>query len=306
MAGWTVADIPGQRGRSIIVTGGTEGLGFETALALARAGGDVILASRNADKGADAVHKIRTEVSDAAVRFERLDLGNLSSINAFSERIASERPRLDLLINNAGIMTPPKRVTTADGFELQFGANHLGPFALTGRLLPLLRQAPGSRVVDLTSVAHRGGAINFDDLQSERSYNAMRAYSQSKLAMLMFAFEFERRSKAGGWGVSAIAAHPGVSRTNLIPNGAGSGSMMGIVRRIFGRMLFQPAAQGALPTLFAATAPEASAGGFYGPNRMRETRGNVAPAKADPAALDSDVASRLWLVSEQLTGVTYP
>lgn len=306
MAGWTAADIPSQRGRSIIVTGGSEGIGFETALALARAGGDVVIASRNADKGADAVRRIRAEVSDAAVRFEKLDLGSLVSIKAFSERIAAEHSRLDVLINNAGVMNPPKRVETADGFELQFGANYLGHFALTGRLLPLLREAAGARVVSLSSVAHRGGAINFDDLEWERGYNPMRAYRQSKLAMLMFAFEFQRRSAAGGWGPVGLAAHPGVSRTNLIPNGAGSRSAAGIVRSLFGPIFFQPASRGALPSLFAATSPDALPGGFYGPNRMGETRGNVAPAKSDPAALDVDVASRLWTVSERLTGIEFP
>jgi NAD(P)-dependent dehydrogenase (short-subunit alcohol dehydrogenase family) len=230
-----------------------------------------------------------------------LDLASLESIAAFGERLRNSPDGLDLLINNAAVMTPPKRQVTTDGFELQFGTNYLGHFALTAHLLPLLRTAKKPRVVNLSSVAARNGAIHFDDLQSERHYTSMAAYSQSKLACLMFAFELQRRSDEAGWGIQSIAAHPGISRTDLIPNGAGSRSAAGIVRR-YCWFLFQPAAQGALPTLFAASAPEARGGAYYGPNRLAETRGYPAPAKVPPQALDKAKATSLWRLSAQLTG----
>lgn len=205
-----------------------------------------------------------------------------------------------MLINNAGVMTPPERRTTSDGFELQFGTNYLGHFALTAHLLPLLRKGRSPRVVTLSSIAARNGAINFDDLQAEHGYKPMPVYSQSKLACLMFAFELQRRSEAAGWGITSIAAHPGISRTELLPNGAGKASVLGLGRR-FLWFLFQPAAQGALPTLFAATSLDAKGGGFYGPNRLGETRGYPTISKTPKAALDTSVAARLWKVSEQIT-----
>lgn len=299
MANWTASDIPPQRGRTAVVTG-TGGLGFEDALALSRAGANVIIAGRSATKGAAAVHQIRQIVPDAAVRFEALDLASLDSIAAFGKRLRASIGELDLLINNAGVMTPPKRRMTADGFELQFGTNHLGHFALTAQLLPLLRKAVRPRVVTLSSVAARGAAIHFDDLQSERSYQPMVAYGQSKLACLMFALELQRRSDAAGWGIQSIAAHPGISRTDLLPNGAGTWSAVGLVRRVLW-FLFQPAAQGALPTLFAATSPQAQGGAYYGPDKLAETRGYPAVAKAPRQALDTGSAGRLWMESERLT-----
>jgi len=304
MARWTTADIPSQSGRSAVITG-TGGLGYEDALALARAGAEVIIAGRNLDKGADAVARIKAEAPSAVVRFERVDLASLASIADFCARLGSQRSSLDLLINNAGVMVPPKRQQTVDGFELQLGTNHLGHFALTAGLLPLLRNGKDARVVSLSSVAARDGAINFDDLNAERSYSPMPVYSQSKLACLMFAFELQRRSVAGGWGVSSIAAHPGISRTDLLHNAPGRWSGMGVARSLLW-FLFQPAAQGALPTLFAATSHEAKPGAYYGPNEMSETRGYPALAKAPKRALDTTVAERLWRVSEQLTGVSFP
>lgn len=303
---WSVTNIPSQRDRTMIVTGGSDGLGYQDALALARAGGDVILAARNPERGAAAVAKIRTDVAGANVRFEPLDLANLASITAFAGRMRSERPRLDLLINNAGIMAPPHRLTTVDGFELQFGLNFLGHFALTAQLLPLLKAGRQPRVVTLSSFANRSGAIRFEDLQWERHYAPMPAYAQSKLADLMFAFELQRRGDAAGWGVTSIGSHPGISRTNLMPNGAGRTSVMGLVGRLAGPIMFQPAAQGALPTLFAATSLEAAPGAYYGPDRLRETRGNVTLAKIPPQAEKRDVAARLWECAEQLTGATFP
>jgi NAD(P)-dependent dehydrogenase (short-subunit alcohol dehydrogenase family) len=300
MANWTASDIPSQSGRTAVVTG-TGGLGFEDALTLARAGASVIIAGRNPIKGADAVDRIRQRLSHAIVRFEALDLARLDSIEAFGERLQSSVGSLDLLINNAGVMTPPERQVTDNGFELQFGTNYLGHFALTARLLPLLRKGNEPRVVSLSSVAARQGEIHFDDLQSERSYKPMVAYSQSKLACLMFALELQRRSNAGGWGIQSIAAHPGISRTDLLTNGAGASSAAGMARR-FLWFLFQPVAQGALPTLFAATSMQAQGGAYYGPDKLGETRGHPTLAKVPPRALDKGNAARLWLESERLIG----
>lgn len=303
MTKWTASDIPSQHGRLAIVTG-TGGLGYETALELARAGGDVIVAGRDPRKGAEAVAKIRAEAPSALVRFEAVDLASLASVAGFCERLSGLEDRLDLLVNNAGVMTPPERRETADGFELQFGTNYLGHFALTAGLLPLLRRGKDPRVVTLSSIAARGGAIDFDDLNAVRNYRPFPVYSQSKLACLMFAFELHRRSEAGGWGVASIAAHPGVTRTDLITNGAGDHSINGRIRR-FLPFLFQPAWQGALPTLFAATASEARSGAYYGPDRLSETRGYPRDARIPPRALDAGDAARLWRESERLTGVAF-
>lgn len=303
MAKWTASDIPLQEGRSAIVTG-TGGLGFEDALALARAGGEIILAGRNPEKGAAAIEKIRLEVPSATIRFEPLDLASLKSIAAFGERLRNQRDSLDLLVNNAGVMVPPKREETADGFELQLGTNYLGHFALTGQLIPLLRKGRDARVVTLSSVAARNGAIDFDDLNAARRYRPMPVYSQSKLACLMFAFELQRRSEAGGWGVASIAAHPGISRTDLLHNAPGRRSAVGLART-FLWFMFQPASQGALPTLFAATSPQAEPGAYYGPDRISEIRGHPALAKVPPQAADSSAAARLWQVTEDLTGTRF-
>jgi len=303
MTNWKAPDSLSLRGRIAVVTG-TGGLGFEDALALSRAGAHVIIAGRSPSKGAVAVDQVRKRVPDANVRFEALDLASLDSIAAFGERLRASIDCLDLLINNAGVMTPPKRRVTADGFELQFGTNHLGHFALTAQLLPLLRKGNQPRVVTLSSIAARSGAINFDDLQSERGYTPMVAYNQSKLACLMFALELQRRSEASGWGIRSMAAHPGISRTDLLPNGAGARSAAGLSRR-FLWFLFQPAAQGALPTLFAATSPQAQGGAYYGPDKLSETRGYPAIAKVPAQALDASDAERLWRESERLTGVTF-
>lgn len=210
---------------------------------------------------------------------------------------------LDLLINNAGVMTPPERHATSDGFELQFGTNYLGHFALTAHLLPLLKKGWNPRVVTVGSIAARSGAINFDDLQAERGYKPGPVYSQSKLACIMFALELSRRSKAGGWGIESLAAHPGVSRTDLLPNGAGRWSAAGMARR-FLPFLFQPVWQGALPTLYAATDPAARDGAYYGPDSMGGTRGYPTEEKPPAQALDAEASARLWKVSEELTEIT--
>ncbi len=303
MTNWTTAQMPNLRGRSAVVTG-TGGLGFEDALALSRAGAGVTIAGRNPAKGAEAVARIRTAVPAASVRFEQLDLASLQSVSAFAARLARQRQSLDLLINNAGVMVPPERQVTADGFELQLGTNYLGHFALTAQLMPLLRKGKDARVVTLSSVAARSGRIDFDDLQAERNYRAMPVYSQSKIACLIFAFELQRRSAAAGWGVTSIAAHPGVARTELLHNGPGQGSITSVMRSMMW-FLFQPVWQGALPTLYAATSPDALPGGYYGPHALGETRGYPAPSRIPPAAEDRSTAERLWRVSEELTGVSF-
>jgi NAD(P)-dependent dehydrogenase (short-subunit alcohol dehydrogenase family) len=300
--GWTVSDLPSQQGRTAVVTG-PGGLGYETALALARGGAEVILAGRNPAKGGHALELIRTEVPQARIAFEQVDLASLASVAALGDRILQSHSRLDLLINNAGVMAPPKRQTTADGFELQFGVNYLAHFVLTARLLPLLRAASQPRVVNVSSLAHRGGRIDFDDLQSQRPYRPFRAYSLSKLAQVSFTLELQRRSLAQGWGLTSIAAHPGFATTELIANGQGSDSLASRLIAVLQPFVSQSPAAGALPTLYAATAPEAVGGAFYGPDGLMEMKGAPKRVRISPAASEAGVESRLWQVSEQLAGV---
>lgn len=304
MKKWTTSDIPGKHGGLAVITGSTEGVGFEDALALSAAGWDVVIMGRNAQKGSDSIAKLRRINPKAKVRFEQIDLADLSSIKAFAERMITLGQPIDLLINNAGVMTPPKRLETADGFELQFGTNHIGHFALTAQLLPLLRKSPDARVVTVSSVANRAGQIHFDDLQWKSSYVPMKAYGQAKLANLMFALELQRQSEKHGWGITSLASHPGVSRTNLLITGAGRWSFAGIMRTFF-PFLFQPPAQGALPTLYAATSPDAKGGSYYGPDKMGETRGFPSIAKVPAQATDLTVSSKLWEVSQQLAKVEF-
>jgi NAD(P)-dependent dehydrogenase (short-subunit alcohol dehydrogenase family) len=306
MAEWTANDVPSQAGRLAVVTG-TGGLGYETALVLAQHGAEVILAGRNEWKGRDAIRKILALARGASVRFELLDLADLASVTAFSNRLLAQDRPVDLLINNAGVMTPPSRRTTADGFELQFGTNYLGHFALTAQLLALLQRGSAPRVVEVSSGAHRlGGAIHFDDLQWERSYKPWAAYAQSKLAMLMFALELQRRSDAAGWGLMSNAAHPGYARTDLIANGPGSAALMTKINNVFVRpFLSQSAADGALPVLFAATSPEAKGGEYYGPAGWFELIGAPGPAVIGAHAKDLAVAKKLWEISEDLTGARW-
>ncbi|MBB5986794.1 SDR family oxidoreductase [Sphingobium lignivorans] len=303
MTNWTSSDIPPQWNRDVIVTG-TGGLGFQDALALATAGANVVIAGRNPEKGAAAVAAIKRAVPGAQVRFGKLDLADLGSVAAFAGQLAQEQDSLDLLINNAAVMRPPERRETRDGFELQFGTNYLGHFALTAHLLPLLRKGQEPRVVTLSSVAARQGAIDFEDLQAERSYRSMHVYAQSKLACLMFALELSRRSKAAGWGIESLAAHPGITRTDLIVNGSGRSSLHGRLRRYLW-FLFQPAWQGALPTLFAATDPSARDGGYYGPDRLGGTRGYPTDEQPPRQALDDAAAARLWELSLDLAKVQF-
>lgn len=291
--------MPSQAGRTTVVTG-TGGLGYETALGLTGVGGEVIIAGRNALKGAAAIEDIRQLVPKAKVRFELLDLADLKSITVFGERIRAERQSIDLLINNAAVMAPPRRRTTADGFELQFGTNFLGHFALAAQLLPLLRNGRNPRVVTVAALAARDGEINFKDLQAELNYKPWATYCQSKLANLLFSFELQRRSDAAGWGLTSVAAHPGIARTSLVPNGFGKNSAMAIMMKIAGPLLFHTAAQGALPILFAATSLSVEPGAYYGPNSRNEMRGTPALAKIPSQAKDKDVAQRLWSIAERL------
>lgn len=298
-------DIPNLAGKTAVVTGATGGLGYETARMLAVHGARVILAGRNANKGASALAGIRASAPKADIAFEMVDLGSLASVGAFSERLLAAGTPIDILVNNAGVMTPPIRKTTSDGFELQFGTNYLSHVALTAGLMPLLIAAPKARVISLSSIAARQGKIDFTNLQSENGYRPMVAYSQSKLACLMFAFELQRRSDANGWGITSIAAHPGIARTDLVVNGMGETSPAALARRYLS-FLFAPVSQAALPTLFAATAREAKASGYYGPKGLMEARGRVGEASMPAASLDTAVARRLWDSSVELVGVPFP
>jgi len=303
LADWTTADIPPLTGNTVIITG-TGGLGYEDALALSGKGAEVILAGRNAGKGAEAVSAIKARYRMARIGFEVLDLASLASVADFAARFLATHSSLDILINNAAVMAPPLRQTTADNFELQFGTNYLGHLALTGRLLPILRSTKGARVVNLSSVAHRSGKINFQDLQSSQRYQPWAAYGQSKLAMLMFALELQRRSDANGWALMSNAAHPGYSRTDLIANGPGATSFAASIMKIT-KIFSQSAADGALPTLFAATDPNAKGGAYYGPNGFYESKGAPAPSFIAPQAKDALAAAKLWDESIKLTGVRF-
>ena len=302
---WTTNDIPDLSGRLAIITGATGGLGLETALVLAGKGAEVVLAARNPAKGAEAERLIRSRHPDAAVRFELLDLASLASVRAFAEQyLATGRP-IDILIDNAGVMALPKRQTTVDGFEMQFGTNYLSHFALVGRLLPLLIGAK-ARVAQLSSVAHRSGHIRLDDLNYQTHYSPWSVYQQSKLAMLMFALELQRRSDAHGWGLTSVAAHPGFARTDLIANGhAGKPGLFARGARLLEAVLSHSAADGALPILMAATLPDPTPGGYYGPTGFQEMKGPPGVAAIKRQAKDADVARGLWAESERLTGVTY-
>ncbi|GAA5236357.1 SDR family NAD(P)-dependent oxidoreductase [Verticiella sediminum] len=302
---WRVADIPAQNGRIFLVTGGTSGMGYEDAKALAAAGAQVVIAARNPQRGQEAIERIQQEVPGAQVQFEAIDLADLSSVRALGQRLGTTLPRLDGLINNAAIMAPPERGTSADGLEMQFATNYAGHFVLTAELLPLLRKSDAPRVVTLSSIAVNRASINFDDLQSTQAYDPYGAYAQSKLAGLIFAFELQRRSEAEGWGIQSIAAHPGVAVTELVARGPGFDSEFG---RSWAqdRDNYHSPAEGALPTLYAATAPDAQAGAYYGPTGENEQRGPLGFATVPAAAGDAEVAVRLWTITEELTGTRFP
>jgi NAD(P)-dependent dehydrogenase (short-subunit alcohol dehydrogenase family) len=307
MAGFSIRDIPSQAGRIAVVTGATSGIGYETAKALAASGAEVVVASRNTEKGADVVARIRAAHRSAAIRFEPLDLASLASVADCAARIIESVPQIDLLINNAGVMAIPTRHETEDGFEMQLGANYLGHFAFDMHLMPKVLAAPSPRVVTVSSIAHRSGKIHFDDLQLGHGYTPWKAYSQSKLATLMFSLELERRAIAENWKLTSVAAHPGYAVTGLQSAGPrfgrdGKRSPVEWVGKLLEPFFSQPAAAGALPTLFAATSPLAIGGVMYGPDGFYELKGSPTLARISPQALDQMAWRRLWEVSERLTG----
>ena len=301
---WTAADVPGQEGRTVVVTGANTGIGFEAAAVLAQRGAVTILACRDTGKAERAAARLSSAGTGAGatVSVVRLDLASLESVRAAAAQIRASHPRLDLLINNAGVMMPP-RGTSADGFELQFGTNHLGHFALTGLLLEAMLAVPGSRVVTVASHGHRAGRINFADLQSERRYGRMTAYAQSKLANLMFTYELDRRLKAAGAPTIAVAAHPGSTGTELVRH------LPGLLQTVYaatGELGKQSASMGALPTLRAATDPAARGGDYYGPGGLGQLKGYPVRVSSNGRSHDEEAQRRLWAESERLTGVTFP
>ena len=306
--GWSLGDAPSLDGKVAIVTGGAGGLGYETALGLARRGAITILAGRNPSKGAQAVSRIQRILPKARVRFEMLDLGSLASVASFASTVGHAHEAIDILVNNAGVMSPPKRELTADGFERQIGVNYLGHFALTAHLKEALCKADGGgRVVSVASLAHKRATLDLDDLQSEKSYSPMQAYGRSKLAMLVFAIELQRRAVQNQWNLVSIASHPGWARTDIIFNGPGAGAP-GLKEKLMARafnLLAQSARDGALPSLYAAMAPQAKGGAYYGPTGPGETRGAPGSARMTPQAVDPATGTRLWALSETLTGVSF-
>lgn len=310
MTSFTTRDIPDLSGRRAVVTGANSGTGFETARALASKGADVIVAARNHERAMTAIARIRAEQPDAHLRFEELDLSRQTSVTALAERLLAEGRPIDILVNNAGVMALPARQETEDGFERQLATNYLGHFALTRRLLPLL-QAGTARVVQVSSIAHRQGQIRLDDLNYTTRYKAWPVYAQSKLAMLMFGLELDRRSRANDWGLTSVVAHPGVARTGLITNGPLVGSRIGrslhrwVVRPLIEPLVTHSQAAGALPIIMAATAPDIAAGTYLGPTKMREIKGPPGPAIPAGQALDVEMSARLWSATEQLTGVSW-
>ncbi|MCB8984544.1 MAG: SDR family oxidoreductase [Ardenticatenaceae bacterium] len=304
---WTTADMPDLTGKVAIVTGANSGLGYETALALAQKNARVVMACRNQEKGERARAQIAEQAPEAALDLRRLDLADLSSVRALAGAVRADYDRLDMLINNAGVMALPYR-ETADGFEMQFGTNHLGHFALTGLLLDLLLATPEARVVTVSSLVHRRGRLNFDDLQSQKQYSKWGAYGQSKLANLLFAYELQRRLTAVSADTISVAAHPGYAATQLQeagPNMEGS-TLQRQIMDLANKLFAQSAAMGALPTLYAATAPEVRGGEFYGPDGFGGARGYPVCTDSSPRSHDVAAAIKLWQVSEELTGVTYP
>jgi NAD(P)-dependent dehydrogenase (short-subunit alcohol dehydrogenase family) len=299
---WTVADVPDQGGRTAVVTGANSGIGFEAATVLAQRGARTVLACRDTGKAEAAMARIVATAPEASVSVVRLDLASLDSIRAAADQLLAAHERIDLLINNAGLMWPAYG-KTADGFELQFGTNHLGHFAFTGLLLAAMLPVPGSRVVTVSSNGHRAGRIDFADLQSERHYGRMSAYAQSKLANLMFTYELQRRLAATGAPAAALAAHPGVAFTELTRN------LPGVLQATYpavGGLFTQSAAMGALPTLRAATDPAAAGGEFYGPAGLAQVKGYPVRVSSNVKSRDQAAQQRLWAESERLTGVTYP
>jgi NAD(P)-dependent dehydrogenase (short-subunit alcohol dehydrogenase family) len=300
--GWTAAAMPPQAGKTVLVTGANSGVGFQAARELARHGARVLLGVRDVAKGEAARNRILAELPRAQVAIVPLDMASLASIKGFAGEFVSSGGQLDVLVNNAGVMALPKREQTPDGFERQFGTNHLGHFALTGLLMPALLKAPAPRVVTVASLAHRNGKMEWDNLQGEKSYSPWGAYNMSKLANILFARELDRRAREAHSKLMSIAVHPGISRTNIAAPGTDFKSRMA---RLIGPLLFQNDEMGALPTLYAATVSEAKGGEYIGPGGAGEMGGHPKVVQPRPQALDEQAGCRLWSVSEQLTGVVY-
>ncbi|MDQ3729391.1 MAG: oxidoreductase [Actinomycetota bacterium] len=310
MSGWSAADIPSQANRTWVVTGANSGIGFVTARELARAGARVILGCRDPERGERALSEVRSAASGPEPELGQLDLADLGSVRDFAAVVTERVKSLDGLVNNAGVMAPP-REETADGFELQLGTNHLGHFALTGLLMDSLLASHEARVVTVSSTAHKFGSMDFDDLQGEESYSRWPRYGQSKLANLLFAYELDRRAAAGGWELRSVAAHPGYASTHLQSSGPGLGggfaSLLNVtVMKVTNLVFAQSDEMGALPSLYAATVPEMPAGGFAGPSGPGEMRGRPKLVGSTRASRSESDAKRLWEISEELTGVKYP
>lgn len=300
--GWTADHVPDQTGRVAVVTGANSGIGFETTKALADHGGTVIMACRNERRAADARERIRESVQGADLRIEELDLASLDSVADCAERLKEADLSIDLLINNAGVMGIPRR-ETVEGFEFQFGVNHLGHFALTGRLLEQI--APGGRVVCVSSEVHRQGAIDFEDLHGEESYGRWSAYAQSKLANVLFAFELDRRLESAGRDVTGFAVHPGYADTKLQDRSARGSRVRAALMRLLDALVAQPPDAGARPVLYAATAPDVPRRSYVGADGLLNLRGPPRVQDPAPAVQDRSTAQRLWEVSEALTGVEF-
>jgi NAD(P)-dependent dehydrogenase (short-subunit alcohol dehydrogenase family) len=298
---WTADDIPDMTKKVVIVTGATAGLGKAATQALARKGATVILAVRNPAKGQAVAEAMKQEIPGADLRVQQLDLASLSSVETFARQITSAYTAIDILINNAGIMHPPSLLKTEDGFELQLGSNYLGHYALTGRLFDLLEKGHQPRVVTMSSIQHKSGHINFEDLMSENEYQPRRAYAQSKLANAIFGLELDRRLRAANSPLISVLAHPGISYTNLMV--VGYAGFFGSILKGLNAATAQPVERGVLPQLYAATAPGVQGGQFFGPDGFMEIRGNVTEVQAAPEAHNPVIARRLWDISEQLTGV---
>ncbi len=303
---WTEANIPELTGKTVVVTGANSGLGLETTRLLAGRGAHVIMACRTTAKAEAALREVQDQLPRASLEFVRLDLSELASVRAFGEAVSGAHGKLDALINNAGVMAIPRR-ETADGFEMQLGTNHLGHFALTAVLMPLLMKTPAARVVTVSSLMHRVGSMRFDDLHGRRSYDKWRAYNQSKLANLLFCYELDRRLRVADADVCSVAAHPGYSATNL--QGVGpqlSGSKL--AERFYAftnKVAAQPAHMGAMPSVFAAVGEPVSGGGFYGPEGLGQVRGYPVRVESSRASHDEVAAQRLWMMSAEATGETF-
>jgi NAD(P)-dependent dehydrogenase (short-subunit alcohol dehydrogenase family) len=305
MAAWTAHDMPSLAGKLAVITGSTSGIGYEAAMAMAAKGAEIVLAVRDSKRGHVCAGRIQTAHPAARVTVSVLDVASLASVKDFAERACDTLPKIDILLNNAGLGLQRMRAVTVDGFERMFGTNHLGHFALTGQLIPALLRAPSPRVVAIASIAHNRGKIDFDDLQTEHPYSGRKAYGQSKLANLMFALELDRRARAAGSRLLSIAAHPGVSATGFMAATEMPAPIARLGNLVIG-LLGQNAARGALPGLYAASMPDVQGGQYWGPDGPMEVRGNPALARIAPHAQDRAVWARLWEVSEKLTGVTYP